>query len=101
MFAQGDGPLSNSMRAVCEREDGTILVALTGGVNVIDGDRIVASYGEADGIVPCEMAHALRRACASPVTLLTVPGANHGISWYVDLPAYQGALERFMEENMG
>ena len=62
---------------------------------------ILLVHGEADGIVPCEMAHALRRACASPVTLLTVPGANHGISWYVDLPAYQGALERFMEENMG
>ena len=53
-FAQGDGPLSNSMRAVCERKDGTILVALTGGVNVIDGDSIVASYGEADGIVNTE-----------------------------------------------
>ncbi len=50
VFAQGDGPLSNSMRAVCERRDGTILVALVGGVNVIHGDRIVASYGEADGI---------------------------------------------------
>ena len=54
VFAQGDGPLSNSMRAVCERKDGTILVALTGGVNVIDGENIVASYGEADGIVNTE-----------------------------------------------
>ena len=54
VFAQGDGPLSNSMRAVCERKDGTILVALTGGVNVIDGERIVASYGEADGITNTE-----------------------------------------------
>ncbi len=54
VFAQGDGPLSNSMRAVCERSDGTILVALTGGVDVIDGDSIVASYGEADGIVNTE-----------------------------------------------
>ncbi len=54
VFAQGDGPLSNSMRAVCERKDGTILVALTGGVNVIDGDQVVASYGEEDGIVNTE-----------------------------------------------
>ena len=54
VFAQGDGPLSNSMRAVCEREDGTILVALTGGVNVIDGDQVVASYGEEDGITNTE-----------------------------------------------
>jgi len=54
VFAQGDGPISNSMRAVCERRDGTILVALTGGVNVIDGEKIVVSYGEADGIVNTE-----------------------------------------------
>lgn len=50
VFAQGDGPLSNSMRAVSERRDGTILVALTGGVSVIDGDKVIASYSEADGI---------------------------------------------------
>lgn len=62
---------------------------------------ILLVHGEADGIVPCEMSRALRSACASPVTLLTVPEASHGISWYVDLPAYRGALERFMEENMG
>ena len=61
---------------------------------------ILLVHGEVDGIVPCEMAHALRKACSSPVTLLTVPEASHGISWYVDLPAYQGALIRFMEENM-
>jgi len=61
---------------------------------------ILLVHGEEDGIVPCEMAHALRAACASPVTLLTVPGASHGISWYVDLPAYQEALVRFMEENL-
>jgi len=61
---------------------------------------ILLVHGEADGIVPCEMSRALRSACAAPVTLLTVPEASHGISWYVDLPAYQGALIRFMEENM-
>ena len=53
-FTQGDGPLSNSIRAVCERKDGSILVALTGGVNVIDGDRIVAAYGDKDGITDTE-----------------------------------------------
>ena len=53
-FTQGDGPLSNSIRSVCERADGTVLVALTGGVNVIDGDRIVAAYGEDEGITDTE-----------------------------------------------
>ena len=53
-FTQGEGPLSNSMRAVCEREDGTILLALTGGVDVIDGDKIVASYSESQGVTDTE-----------------------------------------------
>ena len=53
-FTQSDGLLSNSMRAVCETSDGRILLALTGGVNVIEGDRVVASYGEKEGIVDTE-----------------------------------------------
>ncbi len=53
-FTQDDGLLSNSLRSVCEREDGSILVALTGGVNVIRGDRVTASYGEENGIADTE-----------------------------------------------
>ena len=50
VFTEEDGLLSNSIRAVSECEDGRILVALTGGVNVIEGDQVVAACGEADGI---------------------------------------------------
>ena len=53
-FTQDDGLLSTSLRAVAEREDGSILVAIAGGVNVIEGDRVVAAYGEQDGIVNTE-----------------------------------------------
>ena len=53
-FKQDDGLLSTSLRAVAEREDGSILVAVAGGVNVIEGDRVVSAYGEADGIVNTE-----------------------------------------------
>ncbi len=53
-FTTEDGLLSANLRAVSEREDGTILVALTGGVNVIDGDRVIASYGKQDGVVITE-----------------------------------------------
>lgn len=60
---------------------------------------VLLVHGEEDHMVPCEMARALRDACASQVTLLTVPGAEHGISWYVDMPAYRAALEKFIEEN--
>jgi fermentation-respiration switch protein FrsA (DUF1100 family) len=61
---------------------------------------ILLVHGEEDEIVPFEMVHALKEACATPVEILTVPGAAHGISWYVDMPAYHEALIRFMEENM-
>ena len=49
-FTEEDGLLTGSLRAVCEGRDGRILVALTGGVNVIEGDQVVASYGKAEGI---------------------------------------------------
>ena len=61
---------------------------------------ILLVHGEDDHVVPCEMVYALRDACASPVEVLTVPGAGHGISWYVDMPAYQTALLNFMEAHM-
>jgi len=50
VFSKADGLLSNSLRAVWERQDGTILVAVTGGVNIIKDDAVIASYGAADGI---------------------------------------------------
>jgi fermentation-respiration switch protein FrsA (DUF1100 family) len=61
---------------------------------------ILLVHGEEDEIVPFEMVHALKEACAMPVEILTIPGAAHRISWYVDMPAYHEALIRFMEENM-
>ena len=53
-FTEEDGLLTSSIRSVCEREDGTILVALTGGVNVIRDNEVIASYGAEDGIVNTE-----------------------------------------------
>ena len=53
-FTEEDGLLSNNLRAVCEGRDGRILVALTGGVNVIEGDKVVAAWGKEDGILNTE-----------------------------------------------
>ncbi len=50
IFTQNDGILSDSIRTVSECKDGSILVALTGGVNVIKNDKVIASYGKEDGI---------------------------------------------------
>ncbi|MBR4607973.1 MAG: HD domain-containing protein [Lachnospiraceae bacterium] len=49
-FSQQDGLPSDRLRTVVEREDGSVLVACTGGVAVIEGDRIAAVYNEKSGI---------------------------------------------------
>ena len=61
---------------------------------------ILIIHGEEDTMVPCEMAHALKEACAAPVTLLTVPGAPHGICYYVDNAAYCAAVEKLVEDGL-
>ncbi|MBR5377163.1 MAG: HD domain-containing protein [Lachnospiraceae bacterium] len=53
-FNTEDGLLSDSIRAVCERKDGTILVALTGGVSLIKDGSVIGSYGKEDGIETTE-----------------------------------------------
>lgn len=62
---------------------------------------VLLIHGEADGMVPCAMAHTLRQACASPVILLTVPEAEHGISYYQDTAAYWGALDALCARAFG
>ena len=54
-FGTADGLPSNRVSTVCERRDGSFLAACTGGVAVIDGDRITRVYGESDGISNTEM----------------------------------------------
>ncbi len=50
VFDESDGLPSDSIRAVCEADDGAILVVNTGGLSVIRGDTVAAVYGERDGI---------------------------------------------------
>lgn len=54
---------------------------------------VLLIHGEADSIVPCSMAYQLRKACASPAMLLTVPDAAHGVSYYGNTTAYWNALD--------
>lgn len=61
---------------------------------------ILLIHGEGDSTVPCSMVHELAEACASPVTVVTVPMAEHGISWYVDMERYHTALDTFYRENI-
>ena len=54
-FTPEDGLFSNQVRVVSEREDGSLLVVNTGGVNVIRDGAVTEAYGEQDGILSAEL----------------------------------------------
>jgi len=54
-FTVDDGLFSDRVRVVYECADGSILAANTGGVSIIEGDRVVKSYGTESGIVNSEI----------------------------------------------
>ena len=49
-FTMEDGLYSDTVRHIYECSDGRILVACTGGVNVIEDDQVVAGYSREEGI---------------------------------------------------
>lgn len=52
-------------------------------------------HGEEDGYVPCDMSRKMFEACSSRKRLLTVPGADHGLSFPKDPEGYLTALREF------
>ena len=53
-------------------------------------------HGTEDTFVPVEMTYENYRACKGKRKLLIVPGADHGMSYYVDREEYEKtALEFF------
>ena len=49
-FTEAEGLLSDHVRIACETADGSMLAVCTGGLCLIEGDRVTASWGQADGI---------------------------------------------------
>jgi fermentation-respiration switch protein FrsA (DUF1100 family) len=59
---------------------------------------ILLIHGEVDAFVPCNMSRELAAACASRVTLATLPAADHGIAYMCDMPAYTRAVRGFVDK---
>ena len=53
-FSEENGMLSNRIRTVYETKDGRMLVALTGGMNIIEDGQITGTYDENSGIINTE-----------------------------------------------
>ena len=54
-FTPEDGLFSDRVRVICERKDGTIMVVNTGGISIIEDDRVIQSFGVESGIVNTEI----------------------------------------------
>lgn len=59
---------------------------------------VLLIHGEADGFVPLAMSRENCAACRAPVALITVPGAEHGLSYLVDRPGVEAALAAFLAQ---
>lgn len=81
---------------------------LFGGFNLEESDAVTAVsktripillfHGDADRFVPCQMSFDIRNACASPVTLVTVPEAGHGLCYMVDPQTYENTTFGFIDK---
>ena len=54
-------------------------------------------HGTEDRFVPVEMTFENYQACSAPKRLFVVPGAGHGMSYFVDRPGYEAETKLFWE----
>ncbi len=66
-------------------------------VNSLEKTRlpVLFIHGTDDHFVPVTMTYENYKACASPKYLLVVPGADHGMSYYIDRERYEQAVSSF------
>lgn len=60
---------------------------------------VLFAHGTADSFVPVEMTYENYGACTSEKRLFIVPGAEHGMSYFVDPAGYEREMQAFWKEN--
>lgn len=59
---------------------------------------VLFAHGTADPFVPVEMTYENYMACKAPKRLVIVPGAAHGLSFYVERERYARELQQFWND---
>lgn len=59
---------------------------------------VILIHGTEDHFVPVEMTYENYKACIAPKRLFVVPGAGHGMSYYMESDAYECAIQEFWKE---
>ncbi len=60
---------------------------------------VLLIHGEDDHFVPVSMCYENYKACATPVKLLTVSGADHGMSYFVNRADYEKMMREFWADH--
>lgn len=60
---------------------------------------VLLIHGTDDHFVPVEMTYENYKACASPKKLLIVPGADHGMSYFLEPERYEDTVKEFWTEH--
>lgn len=56
------------------------------------------AHGSDDHFVPVEMTYRNYQACSAPKQLLIVPGADHGMSYYLEKKRYEQEMRKFWNQ---
>ena len=59
---------------------------------------VLLIHGTEDHFVPVEMTYENYKAAAGPKRLFIVPGADHGMSYYLEKEQYEETVRRFWAE---
>ena len=59
---------------------------------------ILIIHGESDNFVPCDMSREIKKANPAQVTLVTIPGAGHGLCYMTDAKKYEEAMMDFIQK---
>ena len=59
---------------------------------------VMLIHGADDHFVPLKMTYENYNACASPKKLFIVPGADHGMSYFVDKEGYEMMVKDFWQQ---
>lgn len=62
---------------------------------------ILLIHGEADSFVPCDMSRAMKKSNPNQITLVTIPGAGHGLAYMTDPKCYEEAVKEFTKKILG
>ena len=90
------GIMADTMYAVKTQEDAA-------DYSTVDALRnckvpVMLVHGTDDHFVPLEMTYENYNACTAPKKLLVVPGADHGMSYFVDKAGYEAAALEFWKQ---